>query len=299
MKKWEKFSKKELEDIILNSKTYVEALKKIGYSGTSSSQNKYIKEAAQRYNIPLNHFRNGGAIDLIGQKFGRLEVIKRVENKNQGRARFLCRCDCGNLKEVDGAHLRRGDILSCGCYKREQTIKYNKEEKIIDMIGQRFGILEVISRAENIGEQPAYICRCDCGHITNPIMGANLRRENGTRSCGCMNSKGENVISQILTKNNIDFKREVKFDDCLSNNGGQLRFDFGIYKENRLSHLIEFNGRQHYEETNFFRDSLEKRQEKDNIKIEYCKQNNIPLLIIPYTKVNEITIDKLLLKEDF
>ena len=46
MKKWEKFSKEELEDIILNSKTYTEALKKIGYSATSSSQNKYIKEAA-------------------------------------------------------------------------------------------------------------------------------------------------------------------------------------------------------------------------------------------------------------
>ena len=88
------------------------------------------------------------------------------------------------------------------------------------MIGQRFGMLEVISRAENIGEQPAYICRCDCGHITNPIMGANLRKKNGTRSCGCMNSKGENIISQILTENNINFKREVKFDDCLSDNGG-------------------------------------------------------------------------------
>lgn len=201
MKKWEKFSEQELKEIILNSSTYGEALKKLGYAASSSAQNKYIKEIANKYDIPLTHFSTGGAIDLVGQTFGKLTVIRKVESKNKGRARFLCRCECGNVKEIDGAHLRRHEVLSCGCLKKQQISDFNRETKVIDMIGERFGKLVVLKRVDNIGLQPAYICRCDCGNITNPIMGTNLRRENGTRSCGCIKSKGEAFITEILMNN--------------------------------------------------------------------------------------------------
>lgn len=60
-------------------------------------------------------------IDLSGQRFGRLTVIKRVENGNGGRARWLCRCDCGNEKTVLSGNLRSGDIQSCGCLWKELT----------------------------------------------------------------------------------------------------------------------------------------------------------------------------------
>ena len=55
-------------------------------------------------------------IDLTGQRFGRLVVIGRSEEK---RSYWNCRCDCGNEKDVRSDHLKSGSISSCGCYNSE------------------------------------------------------------------------------------------------------------------------------------------------------------------------------------
>lgn len=62
---------------------------------------------------------------MIGKRFGRLTVIAEGE-RAQGRRenRWICQCDCGNITNpVSGNRLRSGDVKSCGCYKREQTIR--------------------------------------------------------------------------------------------------------------------------------------------------------------------------------
>lgn len=56
---------------------------------------------------------------MIGMHFGRLVVIENVTDV--GRSRFLCRCSCGNKKIVRMDHLRRGLVLSCGCFRKEIT----------------------------------------------------------------------------------------------------------------------------------------------------------------------------------
>lgn len=59
-------------------------------------------------------------INLTGKKFGRLKAIKRIfPNKKHNQVKWLCKCDCGTEKIVDGHHLRRGSAISCGCYRRE------------------------------------------------------------------------------------------------------------------------------------------------------------------------------------
>ena len=55
--------------------------------------------------------------DLTGQNFGRLIVIKRVENDKSGNHRWLCRCDCGKEKVIRGSDLKNGHTKSCGCLK--------------------------------------------------------------------------------------------------------------------------------------------------------------------------------------
>lgn len=70
----------------------------------------------------------GKFIDLTGQKFGRLTVIKRVENRNKQTA-WLCKCDCGNEAIVIGGMLKNGNTKSCGCYKRDRTIEFNQNTK--------------------------------------------------------------------------------------------------------------------------------------------------------------------------
>lgn len=71
--------------------------------------------------------------DLTGKTFGRLTVIKQVEDyvtpKGKHSAKWLCKCNCGNFTEVKGAELKRRRILSCGCLKRELLIENNKRYK--------------------------------------------------------------------------------------------------------------------------------------------------------------------------
>ncbi len=66
---------------------------------------------------------NEKCIDLTGQKYGRLTVLKRAPNDSHGTAQWLCRCDCGNLKTVRGVNLRSGNTKSCGCLNKELASK--------------------------------------------------------------------------------------------------------------------------------------------------------------------------------
>lgn len=65
------------------------------------------------FGITPKNFNN-----LAGQKFGRLTVIKRVSPIGQ-KVRWLCRCDCGNLKDIAAFELTSGNTKSCGCLQAE------------------------------------------------------------------------------------------------------------------------------------------------------------------------------------
>lgn len=74
----------------------------------------------------------GKFIDLTGQKFGRLTVIERAENKHNNSA-WLCKCECGALCVVQSCSLRSGRTKSCGCFQKEQITK------ILEIHGQAKG----------------------------------------------------------------------------------------------------------------------------------------------------------------
>lgn len=64
-------------------------------------------------------------IDLTGQRFGRLVVIRECGRKN-GKVAWLCKCDCGREKVVRGSSLtrRKNPTVSCGCWNEEKKIKH-------------------------------------------------------------------------------------------------------------------------------------------------------------------------------
>jgi hypothetical protein len=64
----------------------------------------------------------GKLIDLTGQKFHRLIVIRHAENSKSGRVRWNCVCDCGNTVIVSRNDLRSNSTKSCGCLKLEFSI---------------------------------------------------------------------------------------------------------------------------------------------------------------------------------
>jgi hypothetical protein len=118
--------------------------------------------------------------DLVGQQFGRLLVLEK--QTGLGQRDWKCICECGRETLVSGSALRTGNTRSCGCLAKESTTR-------IDLIGQRFGKLLVISFAGlGTGNQARWSCQCDCGNIKT-VAGTNLRLVKGkkyvTSSCGC------------------------------------------------------------------------------------------------------------------
>lgn len=64
------------------------------------------------------------ALDLKDREFGRWTVIKRLENTKYGNTRWLCECECGNIKKVPGSRLLTGSSQSYGCLRRDNLIKH-------------------------------------------------------------------------------------------------------------------------------------------------------------------------------
>ncbi len=227
-------------------------------------------------------------IDLTGQRFGRLTVLEKVDYKDTPQrceAKWRCKCDCGNIVEVRGTSLRKGTTQSCGCLHNELF----GEKSRTDEIGNTYGLLTVIEYAGSSPRQDAlWLCRCQCGN-TKIVAGKDLRNGH-TSSCGCLISKGEALIAKALQKRNVQYKSQYTDETLKTENNGQYKFDFAILNNNlKPIGMIEFNGKQHYEQSNFF-DSLTDIQYRDKQKSIWCQKNNIPLMIIPYWKIDEIDI---------
>lgn len=128
----------------------------------------------------------GNTIDISGMKFGRLHVIERAENTNDGRARWRCRCDCGNEAVVIGKLLRSGHTKSCGCLNKEMITKTHLK----DLVGQKFGKLTVVSRGNDYispgrhKHHAQWHCVCECGNKT--LVSSNQLLSGKTKSCGCL-----------------------------------------------------------------------------------------------------------------
>ena len=114
---------------------------------------------------------------------------------------------------------------------------------------------------------------------------------NGSASCPkCNMSVGENKIIEFMEKNNINYSRQKKFDDCKD----KYLLKFDIYDEDH-NILIEFQGEQHYFPVDFETNNPEKAniqfetlQKRDKIKSDFCKKNSIPLICIPYYERNNV-----------
>ena len=67
--------------------------------------------------------------NLAGQRFGRLTVLERVPRPPYYAdtcAWWRCKCDCGNVIEINSRRLKTGNTKSCGCYRRELRIMFNR-----------------------------------------------------------------------------------------------------------------------------------------------------------------------------
>jgi very-short-patch-repair endonuclease len=111
---------------------------------------------------------------------------------------------------------------------------------------------------------------------------------NGAGCPHCSESLGERRIREFLTSNKIEFKQEKTFAECRYK--GRLFFDFYLPT---LNTAIEFDGIQHFFPMSFSRrqnkdQNFRSCQERDKIKNDFCKENHIRLIRIPFTEINNI-----------
>ena len=61
----------------------------------------------------------GKPIDLTGQKFGKLVALHPTEKRFKRSVVWVCKCECGNEKEVPARDLKSGNTSSCGCLRNQ------------------------------------------------------------------------------------------------------------------------------------------------------------------------------------
>lgn len=143
------------------------------------------RESWRNYKRRKNDSGPRRLIDLAGQRFGRLTVVKEIKKAPGSKERrWLCRCDCGNVTVVRMVSLRTGNTRSCGCLLGETSAR----KLVIDMTGQKIHHLTVLGRAGSYSKKgysiALWLCECDCGNVIT-ISGTSLRSGN-SKSCGCM-----------------------------------------------------------------------------------------------------------------
>lgn len=198
---------------------------------------------------------------------------------------------CNHIYQVTPRNLIHDQNKCPKCYKENIFIhKENFQERLTEKYGNEYIILS---------DYVNYNTKVKFKHNTRNCQRVFFRRPYhiliNDIACDCTfkKSNGEYVISNFLSKNNINFIPQYKFNDCKYKK--KLPFDFGILNEvNELLFLIEFDGEGHFEPFRFSKNkdkNLKKlfdTQRNDKIKNEYCRDNNIPLYRIPYWKFDEI-----------
>lgn len=119
---------------------------------------------------------------------------------------------------------------------------------------------------------------CECGNIFKATLDQ-IRYDNRFRcdKCSSKQSNLEWTVEKYLIFKNIKYEKQKRFNDC--KNKRTLPFDFYL---NDYCCVLEIQGSQHYYENNYFQQTLEERQRIDKIKEEYCKNNNIKYISIPF-----------------
>ena len=226
--------------------------------------------------------------EKIGTVINNWKIIAR-DPKWSNNKKWIVECTCEQHTQKS---MRIGEIKkSLGC-----PYCSTAKNKLIDLTGQKFGHWTVLQKGEIRGSHIMWLCECDCqNHTKRQVDGYKLRQGIST-SCGCQHfSKGEEKIKKLLKDNSISFETQKMFKTCQTSQNNYAKFDF--YVNNK--YLIEYDGQQHSKIVkNGWNnpERLARTKERDAIKTQWCKDNNIPLIRIPYTHLQNLCLDDLLLE---
>lgn len=244
----------------------------------ANKSSEFTSCGCQRKNIAKKYFYK----DITKGRYGRLNVINTFWDNDASKEKCECKCDCGNFVICAKSDIMSGHTKSCGCLQRERISKSNYKDwtnYISDSGGKAIQPLYQNNKGQWIWEYECPLC-----HEYFNALPAKVN-SNHTTSCGYkIKSSRERLITNYLEKNNVYFIPQYKFEDCKDKY--VLKFDFALLnkEDNTVNYLIEYDGEQHYKPVELFggESSYKETVKRDNIKNEYCKKYNIPLLRLKY-----------------
>lgn len=129
--------------------------------------------------------------DLTGERFGKLVVIERTNEKKDRYYLWRCRCDCGGEILANTKSLRRGTINNCGCIPKTNARNGRVAE---NLTGKVFGELTVLKQEPSRNGRTRWLCQCSCGN--QKVVNAHELKSGRTKCCGNSCHKvGRNIVN--------------------------------------------------------------------------------------------------------
>lgn len=259
----------------VNSKVKVKVKYKscghIGYKTPSKiyeGQSCGLKECSNKKQSSTKLSSNA---ERISKRLKDMGYVLLSDYKGTERKHLLRNTKCNHEYEATIDNVLHGSGCPiCHGMKDTETFK----ELIYSRYPNKYEVLgEYVNNRE-----PIKVTHKKCGHTWHSVPKDLLRSE----SCpNCIKSKGELYVGDWLDKNGIPNEPQFRFPDCKDKS--TLPFDFKVQVGERIG-LIEFDGAQHFGNSNFWgnESNYDGIKRRDNIKNQYCLKNDIPLLRIPY-----------------
>ena len=218
--------------------------------------------------------------DLTGQKFGKLLVLekdeekikqRKLEGKNNNNIYWKCECDCGNKTSVYAGALKSGHTQSCGCLRKKEK---EAKENLTGMKFNRLTVIKRVNRPSNRKNTQSYwSCQCDCGNERKIIAGYGDLKSGNTQSCGCLEQE---MASEANKKyNTYDFTN--KYGIGYTAKGEEFYFDLEDY--DKIKDYCWCNNGQGYIVTNDINQNKIMRMHRivmncpDDMEIDHIFQN--------------------------
>ena len=227
-------------------------------------------------------------VDSIGY-----ELITSEEDYIDTKHYVFVNCDKGHIHKTKINSLKNGKrCKECSTERasKKRIIPYEKRKEFVESFGYK-----LLTPKEDYGKlHDKYLFECNNKHKYQATLSD---FQQGCRCPVCNLYKGEEKVKLILEKYNIDYIAQYKFDDCKFYH--RLPFDFYLPEYNVC---IEYDGKQHFQFVNTWGgyDEFVNRKIRDTIKNEYCKNNGIKLIRIPYWEfdnIENILLNKLKLRQ--
>lgn len=212
------------------------------------------------------------AIKIHGNKYD-YSYVNYIGSED--KVTIICKKCNNTFKQRPTFHLQEHGCPKCGIKKASEHKRLTIEE-FIERAKKVHGDKYDYSKVQYVDHhiKVEIICKT-CKKIFKQRPTNHIFSKNGCSHC--KKPKGEIKVLELLEKHNIEFITQKTFDGCRY----KLPLRFDIYIQN--IGCIEYNGIQHYEPNEYFGiKEFKDTQLRDKIKIDYCRNNNIPLYIIRY-----------------